>query len=163
MRSVIIACIVLVVAAFLLERSCHFEHRFSSPDGDAAVVLMGEANLGDSNHAFVLEEGWFRSTDLAPAKQDCILLFAHAAWSADSRRVVFYRRDALCPTVWVAYDRERRTFQPVESMADIMRQSLRDTYQLTDVTLNDWNGDPLEWMQSSSQSAPEAFRVRFRK
>lgn len=170
MKVLVSARAALIVLITVLSQGCSTVYRFPSPDGTATVLLKARPGVADSSYRLTLDEGLLLSAiELAPVKDDCWLSFAHAAWSPDSTRVAVYFGDALCGNTWVAYDRRRRQFLSFESLSDVMRRSLIETYSLDDRQLSRWGGDPLRWMQGfnrgglSDDPARDAFTARLLK
>lgn len=156
---------ILLVA--LLDNACTTAFKFPSPDETASVELRMHRGGPDATLELFLHDRWFRRLRLIPVRNDCWLSFAHAAWTTDSTRVAVYFGDPLCGNTWVAYDRRKHQFLPFETMGDVMRESLRETYNLSPQQLARWRGDPLLWMQGRDRGgenddpAATLFRARF--
>jgi hypothetical protein len=161
----IFAPLLAVAIVAVQEKGCERVYRFDSPQRGVAVVLRETGNFGDSDLELLLAENSTSIIRLAPVRRDCWLDFAHVAWSENSRKVAVYVGDGLCGDTWVAYDRDQRRFLPFTDLAEVMRASLRGTYQLSADRLRPFGGDPLRWATSSGKRgtgtvdpAAQAFR-----
>ena len=165
MRLFGFAPLLAIAIVSVQHNTCERVYRFEAPHGGTAVVIRETGNLGDSNFELLLEGKGTKTVRLAPDRLDCWLAFAHVAWTEQARKVAVYMGDELCGDTWVAYDRDQRRFLPFTEVAELMRESLREAYQLSPGRLRRFGGDPLLWATGSGRRgsgevdpAADAFR-----
>lgn len=131
----------------------------TAPAGDASVHVQETGCGADCVVQVVVKQGW-RSVQVAN-RTDCVINFAHAAWSG--AKVAVFVDNHYCGPFRVAYD--TATGQPIDFAlaeswlkADIIR-----SYAVTSEELRANGGDVFQWATyTGAETAPRSI-VEFRK
>lgn len=74
-----------------------------APDGSATVRVLEFCTLADCAVDVTLQLGW-RGEHSIVKRSDCIVNFAHVAWSSDSRIAAIYVDNGFCSSIKEGYD-----------------------------------------------------------
>jgi len=112
----------------------------------------------------VVSRGW-PTEEIIAGGNDCVIRFAHAAWSGT--RVAVFVDGSYCQTIKVAYDtasNRQFTFQHAEPW---LREAIIGEYAVTPEELKGNGGDVLAWATYPGDGRPrrssDEFRRRFRR
>ena len=138
-----------------------------APNGSAVVQVKEFCSFPDCIVNVTVQTGWWKTTTIAQ-RSDCILEFAHVAWSSDSRIAGIYVDNSACSSIHEGYDVKAASRIPFSSVADLVRQSIIREYGVQPADLVPYDGDPLRWAHypgsgdGGSYVAIEAFRKKYR-
>ena len=112
-----------------------------------------------------LQTGWWQESALF-RRNDCVVNFAHIAWSQDSRYAAIFVDNGFCSSIQVGYDLKSKASVPFPPFADLVRKSITSEYKLRSDDLAPYKGDPLEWAHypgdGTLRPGMEAFRKKHR-
>lgn len=135
-----------------------------APDRSATVRVTQFCGPPDCRVDIYVQRGWW-DEKIVDTRYDCIVNFAHVAWSADSRVAAIFVDNGFCSGIREGYDLTKESLVPFEPLADLVRQSIVKEYGVHPSDLAPYGGDPLEWAHDSGDGivrpGVEAFRRKY--
>jgi hypothetical protein len=107
----------------------------------------------------VVTHGW-RSRQIA-WKSDCVITFAHAAWSG--RRVAVFVDGSVCGQIRAAYDTASDKVLDFKVVEPWLRAAIIDSYKVTPEELGANNGDVFAWASYPGDGEPRRSTEEFRR
>jgi hypothetical protein len=135
-----------------------------APNHASTVRIKQLCFLPDCVVEVTLQKGLFDERIIA-VRSDCIVNFAHIAWSPDSRLAAIFVDNSLCSNIQEVWDVSTSSTRPFAPMADRVRRSIVREYGLKPGDLEPYGGDPLEWARYPGDGSPrpgiEVFRKKY--
>jgi hypothetical protein len=135
-----------------------------APDQSATVRVKQICFFPDCLVNVTVQTGWWTERRIVE-RRDCIVNFAHVAWSPDSRVAAIFVDNGFCSSIRDAFDMKRQSIIPFEPFADYVRRSIIKEYGLNVNDLTPYRGDPLEWGHypgdGNARPGIEAFRKKY--
>jgi hypothetical protein len=163
LRGFAIIVIILLIAVVGSMYACGLfwttAYKAASPDGKATVIVQVRSNFSDQSIRVLLERG--SDSQLLIRGYDCLLNFAHAAWSGT--RVAVFIDGVYCHTLHAAYDMatnrsvDSRTVEPWLA-ADIIK-----SYAVTPDELKENGGNVFKWATYPGDGNPHRAGAEWRK
>ena len=133
------------------------------PGGFGTVQIEEFCTFPDCVVDVAVHEPW-RLEKVIAIRRDCIVNFAHVAWSPDSRFAAVYVGNSFCSSIREGYDFATHSVVPFDPLADVMRESIVKDYGLQPQDLANYGGDALRWAHDDRGTYPpgtNAFRARY--
>lgn len=135
-----------------------------APNRSATVRVNETCFFPDCSVDVTSQTHWWTEQRIA-SRRDCIVNFAHVAWSSDSRVAAVFVDNGDCSSIHVGYDFRTRSVVPFEPLADLVRRSIVKEYSIRPEDLRPYGGDPLEWAHYAGDGkvkpGVEAFRKKY--
>lgn len=131
-----------------------------SPDGKSTLHVDVRSCFADCTIQAVVDHGW--TSHQIVWKSDCIVTFAHAAWSAN--QVGVFVDGFYCGVAKAAFDRQAGRVIEFSSMEAALKNSIIQSYGVTADELREHKGDVFAWAtnpgKGSRHRATDEFRQR---
>lgn len=130
------------------------------PDGKSELGVEIKGCLADCAVQVVVKRGWF--SERIAAGNDCIVTFAHAAWSGT--KVAVFIDGLFCGSIKVAFDTSSGRTIEFRTAEAWLRKSMIESYAVSREELDANGGDVFIWAtypgDGSSRRSMTEFRVR---
>ena len=135
-----------------------------APDHSAIIRVKEMCIFPDCLVSVTAQPGWWTEETIAH-RSDCIVNFAHVAWTSDSRVAAIFVDNGYCSSIREAYDVKKPSVTPFDPFADLIRRSIVREYGIHPEDLAPYGGDPLEWAHYPGDGIPrpgvDAFRQKY--
>ena len=134
-----------------------------APNQSATVRVKEWYGFPDCVVTVTVQKGWWTEKEIAN-HGDCIINFAHVAWTPDSRFAAIFVANSYCSSIQQVYDLRTASLVPFKPLADLVRRSIIREYGIRPSELARYRGDSLEWAHYPGDGIPspgvEAFREK---
>jgi hypothetical protein len=135
-----------------------------APNHSATVRVREFCTFPDCVVEVTVQTGWWAEKSLVN-KSDCIVNFAHVAWTQDSRVAAIFVDNGSCASIHEGYDLKAASLVPFAPVADIVRRSIIAEYGVGPGDLAPYGDDVLEWAHypgdGIARPGPHAFRDKY--
>lgn len=133
-----------------------------APNRSATARIKEFCTLPDCVVEVTLQTGWLTEKTIVQ-RSDCVVSFAHVAWSADSRFAAFFVDNLFCSSIHEGYDLKTSSATAFEPLSDLVRRSILEEYRISPEDLTRYGGDPLEWAHYPGDGVPRPGPQAFRQ
>lgn len=132
-----------------------------SPDGKAEVRVEERCGIADCSVRVVLSRDW-PADEVIAWGNDCVITFAHAAWSGT--QVAVYIDGSTCLQIRVAHDTATNRHVTFKDTEPWLKTAIIREYAVTPGELETNGIDGLRWLGPSGNDRLRAeFRKRYRQ
>jgi hypothetical protein len=157
--------VVLLFLFALLQAGCSKTLITSRAPNQSAIIRVKEfCGFPDCVVNVTAQTGWWTEKTIA-IRRDCIVNFAHVAWSPDSHVAAIFVDNGFCSSIHEGYDLRSSSLVPFTPLADLVRRSIISEYRVRPSELVPYGDDPLEWAHypgdGIARPGVEAFRKKY--
>jgi hypothetical protein len=136
-----------------------------APNGSATVHVKELCGIADCLIDVTVQKHWWQEEKTVISQTDCVINFAHVAWSPDSRVAAIFVDTGYCHNIQEGYDTHTSSLVPFSPYADLVRGSIIREYGVKPDVLARYHDDPLKWAHyggdGTGSEGMKAFREKY--